>query len=233
MRDNLPLDQFSPDIHSQGITSNPRTNFSFCQQQFFLETAMSFKPPKPPQASSQSYTQSRRPSISKGATLHDHCLVPSSEATKPRRGYGTKGRVHLRKNEVLTEPFGQIFVQQPTLPLRSTAAAVHPPALDADDRFVDACDIEPYPIYISGEVPDSELRQQRSRRKKERQWAKWENETIPLLLQPYLRILRQSDNLRTLTRHSDITLPTCSCKRRTSINVTCVFFERKFYFQYF
>jgi hypothetical protein len=160
---------------------------------------------------------------------HGHHLVPPSEVPKTRRGYGTKGRVKLHKNEVLVEPLGLVFVQQPALPQRSTAAAIRPlsPAQAAlDDPFADIGDAEPSPIHVLVEGGDPELRRQRQRQKRVRQWTKWANETIPSLLQPYLRILRESDNLHTLNRHSNV--PACSCERRSSISVVCVFFERKF-----
>ena len=94
---------------------------------------------------------------------------------------------------------------------------------------MDAGDVEPFENYVlvGGEAP--ELQRQHQQRKKERQWAKWANETIPSLLQLYFRILHESDNLRTLNHHSDVPLPACSCDRRASINVTCVFFERKLF----
>jgi hypothetical protein len=196
---------------------------------------MSFKAPRPPRARKQSSLLSRRPStsFSQDATPRDHHLVPPSDAPQTRRGYGTKGRVRYRENEVLAEPLGRVFVQQPGHPRTSTSTATPPPEPALDDPFVDTGDAEPSPIYVSVDREDPELRQQRQGRKKERQWAKWANETIPSLLQPYLRILRTSDNLRNLNRHPDVSLPACSCERRASINVTCVFFERKlFYLQY-
>lgn len=192
---------------------------------------MSFKAPRPPRASLRSSSLSRKtPSLStrdaSRPTPCSHQLVPRSDVPKTPRGYGTKGHIQLRNNGVLAEPLGHVFVQQPALPHASTVVAVHPPN---DDSFVDTGDIEPPPIYISAGGDDPELRQQRQRLKKERQSAKWANETIPSLLQPYLRILRESDNLRTLNRHSNVTLPPCSCKRRAGINVTCVFFDRKLF----
>jgi hypothetical protein len=196
---------------------------------------MSFKAPRPRRARSQSSSPSKRQStlFSKGDALHGHCLVLPSEVPKTRRGYGTKGLVQLHNNEVLAEPLGRVFVQQPALHQKSAAAAIHPaPAPALDDSFTDIGNTEYPPIYVSVEGGNPELRHQRHRRKRERQWAKWANETIPLLLQPYLRVLRESDNLRTLDRHSTVILPACSCERRSRISVTCVFFERKlFYFQ--
>ena len=187
---------------------------------------MSFKAPRPPRTRSQPSPLSKRPSTptSHDATPSNHYLIAPSDVPKMRRGYGTKGRVQYRHNEVLAEPLGHVLVQQPRIST-STAISLSEPALD--DPFVDTADAEPSPIYVLAEGEDLELRRQRQRRKKERQWAKWANETIPSLLQPYLRILRESDNLRHLNRHSDATFPACLCLRRARINVTCVFFERE------
>jgi hypothetical protein len=198
---------------------------------------MSFKLPRQPRARLVSSSPSRRQSTlssedASQSSPHGHRLVPPSDVPKIRRGYGTKGHVQLHNNEVLAEPLGRVFVQRPALPRTLTATAIHPPELALDDPFVDAGDAEPSPIYVLG-GDDPELRHQRQRRKRERQWTKWANETIPSLIQPYLQVLRESDNLCTLNRHSDVTLPTCLCERRSSIDVTCVFFERKlFYFPY-
>ena len=196
---------------------------------------MSFKTPRPPRVCTQS-SLSGNPStsFSQDASPRDHHLTPPSDAPKTRRGYGTKGRVHYRNNEVIVEPLGCIFVQQQLAhPWTSTSTAIPPPESILDDPFADAGNAEPTPIYVLVGGEDAELQRQRQRRKKERQWAKWANETIPSLLQPYLKILCESDNLHTLNCHPDVTMPACSCERRASINVTCVFFEHKLvYLQY-
>lgn len=188
---------------------------------------MSFKVPRPSRARSQSSSPSKTPSTS--FSLNEvpsrHHLVLPSAAPKMRHGHGTKGRVQYRNNEVLAEPLGRIFVQEPPAnPQTYTSIAI---PSDPDDPFVDIGDAEPSFIYVVGGGEDPQLRRQRQRRKKERQWAKWANEIIPTLLQPYLLILRESDNLRQLNRQSNATLPACSCARRANISVTCVFFERK------
>ena len=192
---------------------------------------MSFKAPKPPRARSQPSSLSNSPSF----PSCNFNLVPPIYIPRRRRGYGTKGYVQYRNNEVLAEPLGRIFVQEiQARPQVSRSTAIPRAGSVTDDPFVETADAEPPPLYVLVGGKDPELQRQRQRRKKERQWAKWTNETIPSLLQPYLRILRESDNLRTLNRHSDVTLPACSCDRRVSINVTCVFFERKLlYRQYF
>jgi hypothetical protein len=187
---------------------------------------MSFKALRPPR--NHSYSPSKRPStsLSQDATLCHHCLVPPSAVPKMCHGYRTKESIRYRNNDVLAELLGCVFVQQQLAhpwTLRSTAIPLLEPALD--DPFMDTRDAEALPVYMSMGGEDPELRQQCQQWKKERQWAKWADETIPLLLQPYLQILRESDNLRHLNCHSDIPLPACSCERWASINVTCVLFQ--------
>jgi hypothetical protein len=187
---------------------------------------MSFKSPRPSRARSQSSSPTKKPPTSSphGSTPGHHLVLPS-DVSKKRRGYGTKRQVLYRNNEVLAEPLGRVLVQQAPSQI-STSAAIPLPELILDDPFVDTADAELPPLYVLG-GEDHELRRQHQQRKRERQWAKWTNETIPSLFRPYLEVLRESDNLRHLNRRSDTSFPACSCQRQASINVTCVFFEHK------
>src|SRR5229473_333454 len=203
---------------------------------------MSFKAPRLPRtsrASSQSFSRSRGRStlFPKCHPPHEspnHRLILPSDVPKMRHSYGMKGHVRLHNNEVLAEPFGHIFVQQPAPPQALTAAIPCQLEPASDDPFVDMGDAEPLPIYVLDGGDDFQVPHQRQRRKRERQWLKWANETIPSLLQPYLQILCESNNLCTLDYFSDIISPGCSCERWVTINVTCIFFERKlFYFHLF
>ena len=56
-----------------------------------------------------------------------------------------------------------------------------------DEPFMDTADRDPpLPVYVLIEGGDPELRQQHQQQKREQQWAKWTNEIIPSLIQPYL-----------------------------------------------
>jgi hypothetical protein len=192
---------------------------------------MSFKALRPPR--NCSYLPSKRPStsLSQDATLRHHHLVPPSAVPKMCHGYRTKESVWYRNNEVLAEPLGCVFVRQQLAHPQtswSTAISLLEPALD--DPFMDTRDAEALLVYMLMGGEDPELRRQHQQWKKEQQWAKWTDETIPLLLRPYLQILHESDNLRHLNRHSNIPLPACLCERWASINVTCVFFECKSFY---
>ena len=131
-------------------------------------------------------------------------------------------------NQVLAEPFGRTFTQ--ILPTRSQPSATipNPPTnwIANNDSVVDNNDLpapESFPIYVVNTV----LRHQDQQLKRERQWSKWANETIPSLLEPYLRLLRESCNLRDLSQSLVETPSSCTCGHHTSINITCVYLERK------
>jgi hypothetical protein len=159
--------------------------------------------------------------FSQNDVLCHHYLVLPSAAPKMCHDHGTKGYVQYRNNEVLAEPLGHVFVQElPTNPQTYSLIAIPP---DPDDPFIDIGNAEPPSIYVVGGEEDSQIQRQRQQLWKERQWAKWANEAIPALLQPYLLILQDSDNLHQLNRQSNATLPACSCTRQASISVTCVF----------
>ena len=68
-------------------------------------------------------------------------------------------------------------------------------------------------------------RQTRQRLKKKRQWEKWYKVTIPALLQPHLRLLRETQFLRNRPLHP-AHICVCNTPPR-SLKVICVYFERK------
>jgi hypothetical protein len=73
------------------------------------------------------------------------------------------------------------------------------------------------------EPESSQDRADREWRKKERQWQRWTTEVIPALLQPYLRLLRQSKSLRTVEQHP---FPPCPCDNtKRQLNIICIFFS--------
>ena len=144
---------------ARGNNFSPPANFSFCYH-YSLESTMSFNVPRPPRARSQPSSLSRKPStsFSLNSSLRDHHLTPPSDVPKTRRGYGTRGRVRYRDNEVLAEPLGRIFVQlQPAHSRTSTSTAIPFPESIPDDPFVDAGDVEPPPLYVLGGGEDPEL----------------------------------------------------------------------------
>ena len=65
--------------------------------------------------------------------------------------------------------------------------------------------------------------------KKEKQWIKWEEEIIPMLLRPYICLLHETESLRnlsTLWRSSHHS--TCACDKPCLLKVACIFFQSKY-----
>lgn len=58
------------------------------------------------------------------------------------------------------------------------------------------------------------------------QWTKWTQVVIPLLVQPYLQLLRRTDSLGSVDRQFS---PACTCQQAQSrtLKVTCVHFDCK------
>jgi hypothetical protein len=60
--------------------------------------------------------------------------------------------------------------------------------------------------------------------KKQRQWRNWSAHVIPMLLEPYLELLRESEGLRDLTSMQD-RLGCKGCADGRSLEVVCIYFE--------
>jgi hypothetical protein len=140
-------------------------------------------------------------------------LVPVSEARLRRQPYGTSGLVH-GPTGLLYAPGGPFT--QPTDPI--TELSVPQNADCSGDNAPEA--------RLEGGVEEyGELHSQ----KKEKQWKTWETETIPLLLQPYIHLLRETESLRDLSvLQQRLRRSSCGCNNPRPQNVVCIFFESKF-----
>jgi hypothetical protein len=77
-------------------------------------------------------------------------------------------------------------------------------------------------VFVDNTDSD-ELRRQRQRFKKQKQWLRWTNDVIPSLVLPYLHLLRISESMRS-TPLSANTLCSCnSCVRH--LKIVCVYLE--------
>lgn len=66
--------------------------------------------------------------------------------------------------------------------------------------------------------------------KMERRWQKWSQEVIPMLLKPYVSLLRKTDSLRNLADLQSTAVLGCSgCPLGRTLEVSCVFFQSKWY----
>ncbi|KII82995.1 hypothetical protein PLICRDRAFT_119974 [Plicaturopsis crispa FD-325 SS-3] len=118
---------------------------------------------------------------------------------------------------------GRVFTQTTRLPLARTHSAG---ASIPDDPFLaiagDQADVSPSGLNaevwgVDGRVKAGE--------KKKRQWTTWATQIIPGLVDPHLRFLRRSENLRTMPTVAQVQ---CTCddtaKRRT-LSISCVSFD--------
>ena len=80
-------------------------------------------------------------------------------------------------------------------------------------------------MSIADAVDDSEARRAQEHAKKERQVRQWIHEVLPSLLQPFLRLLRTTQSLRSVERAF---VPMCQCSQDgvRTLMVVCVFFDR-------
>lgn len=71
-----------------------------------------------------------------------------------------------------------------------------------------------------------ELQRSRNQAKKEKQWRTWMMKTIPSLLQPYLKLLRDTESLRDYGSNASPAACTCISNIR-QLDIICVYFERE------
>ena len=65
------------------------------------------------------------------------------------------------------------------------------------------------------------------RRKKERQYERWTTDVIPGLVQPYLELLRKTENLRLSPNQTNS--PACTCQGIVPLTTTCVSFSGEWF----
>jgi len=126
----------------------------------------------------------RRSSLKKKASRSSRSpvktdLVPLADAPKVRRPYGS-GDMPLGPQGLLYAPGGPYT--QPTDPGQGTRQS------DNETAFGPLADGEGYNEFSGHEHPN----------KKAKQWERWTKETIPLLLEPYMHLLHETESLRNL-----------------------------------
>lgn len=159
-----------------------------------------------------------------------HLIVPSEvpQARRPRqsRNMFLPGPEHL-----FAVPGGDYTQQASTsrgrLPhsasinLASTRGSTFS-AADSDDPVPDIMD----DIFVVDNPNSDELRRQRQRLKKQKQWLRWTNEVIPSLVQPHLHLLRISESLRSTPQYEN-PLSRCDSDVR-NLKIVCVYLDSKF-----
>ena len=139
-------------------------------------------------------------------------LLPVEDIPLPRRSSGFGGSMQDIEGLVYTTEgiFSQIITETtrqslPNIQKFDTPQAVHIPLgeeSEDDDR----------------DDPDAE--------KKQSQWSRWSREIIPAMVQPYLSLLRDSENLGNLAslRNSGGCM---GCDEGRRLAVSCIYFERR------
>lgn len=193
---------------------------------------MSFRPPsvrrrRPSNSPLKSTTSSQsQPATSSSPSLRlvEHHLLP-----RQRRAYGTSGLVTYRQEDLLVEPHNRSFTQ----PLFDTHPSIQrrPHLASNGDIPDDQFSVEPIPeaagplhVVFPDEFPSSS--DSLTRKKKESQWAKWVNQVIPSMLDPYLRHLYVTESLRLPPQAGRDAPNSCLCHKETLLTVTCVYFHR-------
>ncbi|KII84699.1 hypothetical protein PLICRDRAFT_117578 [Plicaturopsis crispa FD-325 SS-3] len=188
---------------------------------------MSFRKPKGNRRSRQSQTDGSSPPPLPPQSSSPFRPVPIEDSSPvKRRAYGTSGRGHPKGKGGLIYLPGRIFTQRTTLPSRN------------DDRSAETADgvgEDPFIVLANGgdggnldglfgewDINGRKL----AGEKKIKQWAKWEGEVIPELIDPYLRIMQTTQNLRDMPAKPVVV---CTCNRDAKwrvLTVMCVDIEK-------
>ena len=175
----------------------------------------------------QSIPQSQSVSPSKSST--SHIVLPSevSQARRPRQSRN----MFLPGPELLLAVPGEDYTQQAStsrgrLP-RSDGINLTS-AKDSSFSAVDSADPGSDPmddIFVADHADIDELRHQRQRHKKQKQWLRWTNEVIPSLVQPYVHHLRISESLRSIPQYEN-TVSRCNSGVR-HLKIVCIYLDSK------
>ena len=171
------------------------------------------------------------PSLKKKSS--GHTWASTSDSNVSRRPYGLPG-IQILPRQDLTTPLGS-FVQiaMPTgADLHDAAAAAAAAAEDnlsesSGDDSEDSGDVSASDVLQPLVFPAEHSTPNKRLDKKLALWRNWALKIIPELLDPYLGLLRESENLKNIDRR----LPLCSCNGTGhKMNVIAVFFESELLF---
>jgi len=155
-------------------------------------------------------------------------LVPIDQAPKKRRPYGSKQAVYGVGTRIVT-PAG-VFAKVIN-PVGNSTSVGHVPLgedmemeIDGDGGVSVMYAGAGEEVAAGGHVEDSE--EIRRVHKKERQWRKWSEDVIPVLLKPYLTLMRETQSLRHIERIRDKRGCT-GCIQGRLLEVSCIYFNRR------
>jgi len=168
------------------------------------------------------------PSLKKKSS--GHTWASTSDSNVSRRPYGLPG-IQILPRLDLTTPLGS-FVQiaMPTgADLHDAAAAAAEDNLSESSGgdSEDSGDVSATDVLQPLVFPAEQTSPKKRLDKKLTLWRNWALKLIPELLDPYLGLLRESENLKYIDRR----LPQCSCDGTGhKMNVIAVFFESELLF---
>jgi hypothetical protein len=176
----------------------------------------------------RSLPPSRSVSPSK-SSVTSHLVAPS-EVPQTRRPRHTQN-MFLPRSELLLAVPGDDYTQPAStsndrlarsggISLVSTRGSSFS-AVDSADPGPELAD----DIFVVDNTYSDELRRQRQRLKKQKQWLRWTNEVIPSLVQPHLHLLRISESLRSIPQYVN-TLFGCNSDVR-HLKIVCVYLDSK------
>jgi hypothetical protein len=142
-------------------------------------------------------------------------LVNVGDVPQHRQPYGTGGVV-VHPEPLVFGPGGPYV--QPAPPRRIHSPRPFP---EEGNTFFDNAWVTPGP----NPGPNPGTSSHANFRKKERQWAKWREKVIPSLVQPYLRLLRETDSLRNMAGSSPPPACMCGGEDARSLEVARVSFQ--------
>ena len=162
------------------------------------------------------------PSLKKKSS--GHTWASTSDSNVSRRPYGLPG-IQILPRLDLTTPLGS-FVQiaMPTgADLDDAAAAAEDNSSECSGGdSEDSDDVSASGVLQPLVFPAEKTSSKKRLDKKLALWRNWALKLIPELLDPYLGLLRESENLKNIDRR----LPQCSCNGTGhKMNVIAVFFE--------
>jgi hypothetical protein len=170
---------------------------------------MSHRPPPRPRAKAQ------QASVSAGLPPSE--MVRIAEAPRLRRLYGF-GNLDTTPRRLLSEP-GAEYTQVGNAPYAL------PNVLDDYTPVPGSLNVS---LQVGGDS-SGETARQSALDKKRRQWSKWVEEVIPMLVEPYLSLLSDTRSLRYEPSATSIIRRPGNCEHASRLlKVICVYFESVF-----
>ena len=132
----------------------------------------------------------KKPSERYLALAPEPTLVPVEDLPSVRRPYGSSNMVSEVQGRIAMP--GGVYAQL----ISSTSNR-----FEDEDSLEHELGDQELEIEVDHEMGGSDVDEEEATRqagKKQRQWRKWSEQVIPMLLEPYLELLRESEGLRDL-----------------------------------